>query len=48
MPQLIILDTIKGKDFSFAENTAAYHNGIFTQELHDKALAELDAIKKRI
>lgn len=47
-PSLIILDTIKGKDFSFAENNAAYHNGILTREVYDTAVAELDAIKKRL
>jgi transketolase len=47
-PSVIILDTIKGKDFSFAENTAAFHNGILTEELREKALAELDAIKRGI
>jgi transketolase len=47
-PSVIILDTVKGKDFSFAENTAAYHNGILTEELRDKALRELDAIKAGI
>jgi transketolase len=43
-PSVIILDTVKGKDFSFAEGNAAYHNGILTQELYDRALAELDAL----
>jgi transketolase len=31
-PSIIILDTVKGKDFSFAENTAAYLNGVLTEE----------------
>ncbi|MDR3342811.1 MAG: transketolase [Treponema sp.] len=44
-PSVIILDTIKGKDFSFAEGNPAYHNGIFTEEVHQQALKELDAIK---
>jgi transketolase len=44
-PSVIILDTIKGKDFSFAEGNPAYHNGIFTEEVHNRALKELDAIK---
>jgi transketolase len=47
-PSVIILDTIKGKSFSFAEGNAAYHNGIFTEEVYQKALTELDAIKARI
>jgi transketolase len=44
-PSVIILDTIKGKDFSFAEGNSAYHNGIFTEEIYRQALKELDAIK---
>jgi transketolase len=44
-PNLIILDTVKGKGFSFAEGNAAYHNGILTEELYAKALAELDQAK---
>jgi transketolase len=42
-PALIILDTVKGKGFSFAEGAAAYHNGVLDQETYYKALAELDA-----
>jgi transketolase len=44
-PSLIILKTIKGKCFSFAEGNPAYHNGTFTEETHKQALKELDAIK---
>jgi transketolase len=44
-PSLIILDTIKGKCFSFAEGNPAYHNGIFTEEVFKQAIHELDAIK---
>lgn len=44
-PSLIILNTIKGKGFSFAEGNAAYHNGIFDQPTYEKALRELDAVK---
>ena len=44
-PSVIILDTVKGKCFSFAEGNAAYHNGIFTEELYKQAMRELDAIK---
>jgi transketolase len=47
-PSLIILDTIKGKSFSFAEGNAAYHNGIFTEEVYQQALKELDTIKAGI
>jgi transketolase len=45
MPSLIVANTVKGKSFSFAENNAAFHNGILTQELFDKATAELTAQK---
>jgi transketolase len=44
-PSLIILKTIKGKDFSFAEGNPAYHNGSFTEETYKQAFKELDAIK---
>jgi len=43
-PSLIILDTVKGKAFSFAEGNAAYHNGILTKEIYAQANSELDAI----
>jgi transketolase len=44
-PSIIILDTVKGKCFSFAEGNPAYHNGIFTEEVYKQAKDELDAIK---
>jgi transketolase len=47
-PSVIILDTVKGKSFSFAEGNPAYHNGIFTEEVYRQALKELDAIKAGI
>ncbi|HUV06860.1 MAG TPA: transketolase [Spirochaetia bacterium] len=40
-PKLIIAHTIKGRGIPFAENSAAYHNGQFTQEQYDQALREL-------
>jgi transketolase len=42
-PSMIVLDTVKGKGFSFAEGNAAYHNGILDELTYNKALAELDA-----
>ena len=45
-PSVIILDTVKGKCFSFAEGNPAYHNGIFTEDVYQQALRELEAIKK--
>jgi transketolase len=41
-PAVIVADTVKGKGVSFAENTAAFHNGIMTREQYDAAIAELD------
>lgn len=47
-PSVIILDTIKGKDFSFAENNAAYHNGILDEAKFAQAMSDLDALKERL
>jgi transketolase len=44
-PSLIILDTVKGKGFSFAEGNAAYHNGILDEAHFNQARQELDAAK---
>jgi transketolase len=40
-PTMIVAETIKGKGVSFAENTAAFHNGAMTQAQYDQALAEI-------
>ncbi len=45
-PSLIILDTVKGKCFSFAEGNAAYHNGILDDAKYAQACRELDEIGK--
>jgi transketolase len=42
-PSVIILNTIKGKGFSFAEGNAAYHNGIMNEETYKQAMAELES-----
>lgn len=42
-PTLIILDTIKGKGISFAEDVATYHNGIFDTTKFEAAKKELEA-----
>ena len=47
-PALIILDTIKGKGVSFAENTATYHNGMFDEAKFAQAMNELAALKEAI
>jgi len=45
-PSLIILDTVKGKCFSFAEGNAAYHNGILDEQKFAQACQELEALEK--
>lgn len=40
-PTIIVANTVKGKGISFAENTAAFHNGTLTEETYKQALAEL-------
>jgi len=47
-PALILLDTIKGKDFSFAEGNAAYHNGILDEAKFAQAKQELAALEEVI
>ena len=47
-PTVIVADTVKGKDISFAENSAAFHNGIMTEEQYRQAMAELDARRAEI
>lgn len=44
-PTLVILDTVKGKGISFAENTPAYHNGTFDEAKYAQGMAELEAQK---
>lgn len=40
-PTVIIAHTVKGKGISFAENVVGFHNGTFTEETYNKAIAEL-------
>jgi transketolase len=40
-PSIIIADTIKGKGVCFAENTAAFHNGIMTAQQYELACKNL-------
>ncbi len=42
-PSLVIAHTIKGKGASFAEDTYLWHNNAVTDEVYEKALAELEA-----
>jgi transketolase len=48
VPTLLVAETIKGKGVSFAENTAAFHNGIMTQEQYDKALFEIEESRRMV
>jgi transketolase len=41
-PKMIIAHTIKGRGVSFAENSAAFHNGIFDNTSYEKAHHELE------
>jgi len=40
-PSLIIAHTIKGKGVSFAEDSFLWHNNLVTDEVYEKAMAEL-------
>jgi transketolase len=42
-PWAIILNTTKGKGFSFSENNNAWHNGVITKSQYDAAVKELDS-----
>jgi len=41
-PSVIVADTVKGKGISFAEHSAAFHNGMFTEDQYRQAMAELE------
>ncbi len=47
-PTVIIAETVKGKCFSFAENSAAFHNGILTDELYSRGLKDLQALQSAL
>lgn len=47
-PTLIVARTIKGKGVSFAENTAAFHNGAMSREQYDQALHEIEESRRMI
>lgn len=47
-PALVILDTVKGKGVSFAEDVATYHNGIFDETRFTQAMRELAARKEAV
>src|SRR5208282_2701826 len=45
-PTVIVADTVKGKGVSFAENTAAFHNGAMTMEQYNQALTEIEESRR--
>ncbi len=47
-PTAIVARTVKGKGISFAENNPAFHNGVLTEDLYRKAMADLDALGAEI
>ena len=47
-PTLVILDTIKGKGISFAEDVPTYHNGIFDETKFTQAIQELAAQQETV
>jgi transketolase len=44
-PTIIIANTVKGKCFSFAENNAAFHNSILTEEQYHTAIKDLERLR---
>ena len=42
MPNLLVLNTIKGKGFSFSENNNEWHHGVISKKIYEEALKELD------
>lgn len=47
-PTVIVAETVKGKGVSFAENTAAFHNGAMSQAQYDQALVEIEAAGRMV
>jgi len=47
-PRLILADTVKGKGVSFAENQAAWHHKVPTEEQYQEGLQEFDAEIERL
>jgi transketolase len=47
-PTIIVADTVKGRGVSFAENTAAFHNGAMSQEQYDEALLEIQESRRML
>lgn len=47
-PTLIMAETTKGKGVSFAENTAAFHNGAMSREQYNQALLEIEESRRML
>ena len=47
-PSVIVADTVKGKGISFAENNAAFHNGLLTEDQYRQAMAEFQIQRAEI
>jgi transketolase len=47
-PTVILAHTVKGKGISFMEDTHTWHSAVVTDEIRQKALAELDAAEVAI
>jgi len=47
-PSVIVAETVKGKGVSFAENTAAFHNGAMNQEQYERALVEIEESRRMV
>lgn len=43
-PLAIVMDTVKGKGFSFSEGNNAWHHTIVTQKLYEQGVAELESM----
>ena len=41
-PLAVVMDSIKGKGFSFSENNNSWHHSVVTQKAYDQGLAELE------
>lgn len=44
-PNCLIMNTVKGKGASFAEDTYLWHQNMVNQEIYDKAISELEAVR---
>lgn len=47
-PTVILLETVKGKNVSFMEDVAGWHGKAPNDEQYEKAIAELETVRKRL